>query len=268
MAVTAILGMVGMNTASDSAASSARRALDKLFHTVTTDDAGGSGSNTAATVRVEPSGSNKSNVNLPHIPSPLRTPAQDASYWKQSGLAFRVDRGHILSSGQAATPVAVNAPAMPAQTEQPAAALVAAAAIAPPTIRNDQASVPVARPISPGEISPRSLPAQTPESPQIEQIAEYLRRRQTEIANQHKDLAQIARQHQTQLQQQHELRQQRAELSRRKLELGVENLRLRLLALGEQLSQQIANTSPLFMAFEETCETFHQLKSSLRELKS
>lgn len=245
-----------MNTASESTTSSSKRALETLFHTVTTENVAD------VSPRVESlagQGGQKSSVQLPHIPSPLRSPAQDAAYWKQSGQAFRVDRGHILGTG----------PAIPPSASNMGSASVATPVAHPVTpLRSDVPATPAARPISPNEITPRSLPAQTPESPQIEQIAEYLRRRQTEIANQHKDLSNIARQHQTQLQQQHELRQQRSDLLRRRLELSIENLRLRLIALGEQLSQQIAVSSPLFNAFEEACETFQEMKSTLKEFKS
>ncbi len=247
-----------MNTASESTTSSTKRTLETLFHTVTTDNVADVSPRTEISAG---QGGHKSAVQLPHIPSPLRSPAQDAAYWKQSGQAFRVDRGHILSNG----------PTAPVPAPTSGAVTAVAAPVAQPvttTARADAPPSPAARPISPYEITPRSLPAQTPESPQIEQIAEYLRRRQTEIANQHKDLSNIAKQHQSQLQQQHEMRQQRAELLRRRLELSIENLRLRLISLGEQLSQQIAVSSPLFTAFEEACETFQELKTTLKEFKS
>jgi hypothetical protein len=268
-----------MNTASDSTASSTKRAWHSLFHTVTTDDSlPTTGANSATSSERLQSGTAptevatvaKSAVALPHIPSPLRSPAQDASYWRQSGQAFRVDRGHILGGGQPSVGN-VDLPSSGGGNSSPPTG--SAAAVAPvnlssaATVKADVAVPAPTRPISPSEISPRSLPAQTPESPQIEQIAEYLRRRQTEIANQHKDLSNIARQHHSQLQQQQEIRQQRAELLRRRLELSVENLRLRLLALGEQMSQQIVVTSPLFAAFEEACETFHELKATVKEFK-
>lgn len=188
-------------------------------------------------------------IRFPHIPSIDQTPPGMALYLQRQNQALRVDTPHLTpgqSQGQAQAAVQ---PPVSAVLAPPAKTALEAGSARP---------IPV-RPSSPGRESWRSL------STQVEQIAEYLRRRRNELETEQTDLKLNALMQEAALLQEREhLRGQ--QLNIQMVQATLEILRRQLLELGNSLSESLPAEHQLLQQFETVCQAYYDAAGVARLL--
>ncbi len=206
-------------------------------------------------------------IRFPHIPSIDQTPPGMAQYLQRQQQALRIDAPHPTpgqqlanSSQQQATSNAGASPAvvldgpahLPARRPAVAPQSTAQVATAP-----EVASLPQPtriRPVTPQTENWRSL------STQVEQIAEYLRRRRNELETEQTDLKLNAlMQEAALLQEREQLRGQ--QLNIQMVQATLEILRRQLLELGNSLADSLPTEHSLLRQFESVCQAYYDAAS-------
>jgi hypothetical protein len=199
-------------------------------------------------------------IRFPHIPSIDQTPPGMAQYLQRQQQALRIDQAHAMAT--------TATPPRPSRIE---AARTASAQASPPAKFESV-------PDQPGNRSPelplptRVRPAEAPArdgwrslSTQVEQIAEYLRRRRNELETEQTDLKLNAlMQEAALLQEREQLRGQ--QLNIQMVQATLEILRRQLLEFGNALSDLVPADHPLQSQFESVCQAYYDAGSVARLL--
>jgi hypothetical protein len=199
-------------------------------------------------------------IRFPHIPSIDQTPPGMAQYLQRQQQALRIDQAHAMAT--------TATPPRPSRIET---ARTASAHASPPA-KFESA------PDQPGIRSPelplptRVRPAEAPArdglrslSTQVEQIAEYLRRRRNELETEQTDLKLNAlMQEAALLQEREQLRGQ--QLNIQMVQATLEILRRQLLEFGNALSDLAPADHPLQSQFESVCQAYYDAGSVARLL--
>lgn len=167
-------------------------------------------------------------IRFPHIPAFNQSPPGSSQYVLLPGHELRVDRPH---------------PALPSvvRPSEPAATVPTATALGG-----------VSSPTTVSATAPAAVPAL---ATQIEQIAEYLRRKRNELETEQTDLQLSALKQQTALWQEKELLRSQ-QLNIQMVQATLEILRRQLVDFGETLSREAGSNPVLVTRFELVCQAY------------
>jgi len=206
-------------------------------------------------------------IRFPHIPSIDQTPPGMAQYLQrqQQDLqrqqqALRIDQAHAMATtATPPRPIRVETARTASAQASPAAKFESA----PDQPGNRSPELPLPTRVRPAEAPARdgwrSL------STQVEQIAEYLRRRRNELETEQTDLKLNAlMQEAALLQEREQLRGQ--QLNIQMVQATLEILRRQLLEFGNALSDLVPADHPLQSQFESVCQAYYDAGSVARLL--
>jgi hypothetical protein len=199
-------------------------------------------------------------IRFPHIPSIDQTPPGMAQYLQWQQQALRIDQAHELAN-----------PAAPPRTSRVDRSRGASAHVLP-TATFESSSAQTENRSTELQLPTRVRPAETPTpvglrslSTQVEQIAEYLRRRRNELETEQTDLKLNAlMQEAALLQEREQLRGQ--QLNIQMVQATLEILRRQLLEFGNALSDVAPADHPLQSQFEAVCQAYYDVGSVARLL--
>lgn len=212
-------------------------------------------------------------IRFPHIPSIDQTPPGMAQYLQRQQQSLRIDSAHTTPTQSPPTQSPAPAPKAPlaerSDTELGKSLLAERSSRAVEThshnatIVERMAAVPqptLVRPATPAnQDNLRSL------STQVEQIAEYLRRRRNELESEQTDLKLNAlMQEAALLQEKEQLRGQ--QLNIQMVQATLEILRRQLLEFGHALSEAVLPGDSLQSQFEGVCQAYYDVNSVARLL--
>lgn len=211
-------------------------------------------------------------IRFPHIPSIDQTPPGMAQYLQRQQQDLRIDQPHAMATTAAATRTSRVEPSRGASAHASPNASAAQNAYAPPNtkfesspeqLENRSPELPLPTRVRPAEASTRdgfrSL------STQVEQIAEYLRRRRNELETEQTDLKLNAlMQEAALLQEREQLRGQ--QLNIQMVQATLEILRRQLLDFGNALSDVAPADHALQNQFEAVCQAYYDVGSVARLL--
>lgn len=199
-------------------------------------------------------------IRFPHIPSIDQTPPGMAQYLQRQQQALRIDQAHAMATT-----------AVPPRTSRVEPSRATSAHATPtPQFESSPRQVDHRSPELPLPI--RVRPAEAPArdglrslSTQVEQIAEYLRRRRNELETEQTDLKLNAlMQEAALLQEREQLRGQ--QLNIQMVQATLEILRRQLLEFGNALSDFAPADHALQSQFEAVCQAYYDVGSVARLL--
>lgn len=199
-------------------------------------------------------------IRFPHIPSIDQTPPGMAQYLQRQQQALRIDQAHAMAT--------TGAPPRSGRVE----AARSISAHASPDAKLESAPAQAAEHRSELPLPTRVRPAEAPArdglrslSTQVEQIAEYLRRRRNELETEQTDLKLNAlMQEAALLQEREQLRGQ--QLNIQMVQATLEILRRQLLEFGNALSDVVPAGDTLQSQFEAVCQAYYDVGSVARLL--
>jgi hypothetical protein len=204
-------------------------------------------------------------IRFPHIPSIDQTPPGMAQYLQRQQQALRIDQAHAMAttgapprSGrvEAMRPTSVQASPAPKLESAPAQAEEHRAG-------EHRSELPLPTRVRPAEAPARDGLRSL--STQVEQIAEYLRRRRNELETEQTDLKLNAlMQEAALLQEREQLRGQ--QLNIQMVQATLEILRRQLLEFGNALSDVVPAGDTLQSQFEAVCQAYYDVGSVARLL--
>jgi len=205
-------------------------------------------------------------IRFPHIPSIDQTPPGMAQYLQRQQHALRIDQAHAMATTAAAPRSSRVEPSRGAFSHAAPNAHAASStkfASSPEQLENRSPELPLPTRVRPAEASTRdgfrSL------STQVEQIAEYLRRRRNELETEQTDLKLNAlMQEAALLQEREQLRGQ--QLNIQMVQATLEILRRQLLDFGNALSDVAPADHALQNQFEAVCQAYYDVGSVARLL--
>lgn len=199
-------------------------------------------------------------IRFPHIPSIDQTPPGMAQYLQRQQQALRIDQAHAMAT-MVSPPRASRAEPSRTTFAQAAPTAQFESSPAPSDKRSPELPLPTrVRPAeAPARDGLRSL------STQVEQIAEYLRRRRNELETEQTDLKLNAlMQEAALLQEREQLRGQ--QLNIQMVQATLEILRRQLLEFGNALSDVAPADHALQNQFEAVCQAYYDVGSVARLL--
>jgi len=200
-------------------------------------------------------------IRFPHIPSIDQTPPGMAQYFQRQQQALRIDQAHAMAT--ATTPPRTVRSDSPRSHSAAPVSSPKQAEIIKANPEKHGAELPLPTRVRPAEIPARdgwrSL------STQVEQIAEYLRRRRNELETEQTDLKLNAlMQEAALLQEREQLRGQ--QLNIQMVQATLEILRRQLLEFGNALSDVVPGDQGLQNQFEAVCQAYYDVGSVARLL--
>lgn len=216
-------------------------------------------------------------IRFPHIPSIDQTPPGMAQYLQRQQQALRIDSAHTYPTQSPPTQSPAPAPTVPlterSDRELGKSAISGRSSRAAEmhshnptidaTIEERMATVPQPTLVRPATSANRDNLRSL--STQVEQIAEYLRRRRNELETEQTDLKLNAlMQEAALLQEKEQLRGQ--QLNIQMVQATLEILRRQLLEFGHALSEAVLPGDSLQSQFEGVCQAYYDLNSVARLL--